>query len=1285
MKRDFTPAVALGSHGMDFPAEKLFGQKGTILAKFQQNQPASAERANRAIFTLRCHSRLQFGLAYIPNNSRKFLFHFGDQDAQFYHELPDEFDFGHDYTAAITWDGALVRLYLDGRLLVESPQPVPVEKLDALHLGPYRDDWIAVNPWADDTLFQQLLCFDEALSPAEIATLSGSTPTPSWQEYQTQLVIPIQDSDAIDWSCAASLPELVSLNSRAPGFTSPDGRFLLAATPDALHFSFEYVIPAGNTVAVGQPRTAESEPEVWGSESFEFYVNHADHNYRFAGNVAGGYAENRDNDAEWNGAWTYESHLEMQIDNSQRWRGEAAIPWSTLDTASNPENMECCLARTWCLPDYTAATVLYGNPAEDSYNQPSRYAKVRFAYGAPVVQQISRENPERGEFRQKMRFASPQDATVEYQVDLLREDGLAQPLPLYRRTLDLQANTPVEIAVTARIPSDTYDLLRYRLIDLTSHSPLASDLSPLTSNLTPLTSNLSPSTSPRSPLLQCLAPFTLNQVPIELKPHYLSCSIDVIVQPALLQKLSGGATEFELVLTMPNGTELLRQPLDGETMSLPFDPHSPAGKYTVTIFTASGKEITAAALDYPGLGEWNTAEFPTDIVLPPFTPLEYDKTTSRLSMWGRAYDYGGGPLPTQITTQEQECFLASPQLIANGVPLEVATSFSFPIKQKRNATHAEMGGATRFSDGSVLSTSELFIEYDGVAYHRLRLNAESDLQDITLRFTLAPEIAKYLHASVNTTWGSKLTRVVPEGHSEYQFYPMFWIGMEDKGLCFFTEHHNGWTGDSNAVFTIDRSAEQAILEIHLRKTLAKGEAFDFELGICATPVKPPHPLAPLVIRGDEYVAPMSRPGHLPVVHSSEYRVPYPHDIDCPFADLPALGRSPADATYREALKQRDAAGNYAVVYLDSRCLSDQYPEIAAFREEWQNTPRVALDYLSEGAKYQVFTCCPTTGANAFFQLKLKELLKRFDFDGVYFDFALMDVCNNHRHGCNEHWPILATREFYRRVALLLHQLGKPEPIIQLHNTDAVQLPAMNFATMLFNGEHIRQASTPMLHNGRDLLDNYGIEMFATELSSLPFGLTNAVYLPADVLLPENGGGKEKPELYVFRMTQAGLAGTLPHNTMLAQDRVHYGLLDKVFRIYEAFGVPQAQFHGYWTKPVAVTDAHGIYISCYTAEDRSRVLAVISHIAKDHDDQEFSVTFDWPKLGITTALPHANERLTSPDPEYQELYQIRAEKQVDARRAPLDLGDFGCEILGWDGNTLRLSLKHHCFAIVELTP
>ena len=61
-------------------------------------------------------------------------------------------------------------------------------------------------------------------------------------------------------------------------------------------------------------------------------------------------------------------------------------------------------------------------------------------------------------------------------------------------------------------------------------------------------------------------------------------------------------------------------------------------------------------------------------------------------------------------------------------------------------------------------------------------------------------------------------------------------------------------------------------------------------------------------------------------------------------------------------------------------------------------------------------------------------------------------------------------------------------MIVLHSTDCVQLPAMTFATHLLNGEHIRQASSSILHNKKAILDTYGIEMFASELSTLPWGI-----------------------------------------------------------------------------------------------------------------------------------------------------------------------------------------------------
>jgi len=293
-------------------------------------------------------------------------------------------------------------------------------------------------------------------------------------------------------------------------------------------------------------------------------------------------------------------------------------------------------------------------------------------------------------------------------------------------------------------------------------------------------------------------------------------------------------------------------------------------------------------------------------------------------------------------------------------------------------------------------------------------------------------------------------------------------------------------------------------------------------------------------------------------------------------------------------------------------------------------------------------------------------------------------CNNHDHGCYERIPLLAQREFYRRIIISQLDAGISEPTIVLHNTDSVQLPAMTFATHLFNGEHIRQHSSTIMHDGKDILDTYDISMFASELSSLPFGLTNSVYQSNDVLIPQFGGGKEDPELYKFRITQAMMTGTLPHNTLPALNRCHFGIFDKVIRIYEDFQVPKASFLGYWTHPVELQSGSDIYVSIYRHASEQRALAVVAHIGKNHQEQNVAFQVHTTDLKLPANL-RIIDRLQAPDPEYAELAERLKKYQVAQERTPLKLGDFGSSEVQCSGNTVSLRLKAHCFALLELYP
>ena len=72
-----------------------------------------------------------------------------------------------------------------------------------------------------------------------------------------------------------------------------------------------------------------------------------------------------------------------------------------------------------------------------------------------------------------------------------------------------------------------------------------------------------------------------------------------------------------------------------------------------------------------------------------------------------------------------------------------------------------------------------------------------------------------------------------------------------------------------------------------------------------------------------------------------------------------------------------------------------------------------------------------------------------------------------------------------------------------------------------------------------------------------------------------------------------------------------------------------------------------------------------------------------KLGLTK-LTAARELLTSPDADYKHLYtdvpNIKGYADISRWRIPVELGDFGVEFKGLDGNCVKLALKHHSVAL-----
>ncbi len=1252
---EFTPDgfLAYGENGISLPAAGLVGEAGTVLFKFKMSEFKEPVLVPRYLLTLRTNSRLMLGF-YTFTNSPLLHFNFTDMTNKYYFKTEKNLVPGQIYQAAFTWDGTTVRVYLDGLLMAEAKQPVAVEKVSKLNIGPYKDGWIAPKPWGNDCFIGELKTWNHALTSDEILAASGIKPKLLSDNYPLQLTVPrltaappVLDGELNDpaWQNASGMIGLIHGKEFNKSWDLPPHSFKLMYDKDNLYLGFDTLFPGRVPIKAGAPR-GDSEPEVWGDESFELYLQVNDVLYRFGGNVAGGFTEWRGTDSAWNGSWTYKTSLKMRIDDCQLWQGEVAIPWTTLGLNAPPATpVKFNFCRTWRLPE----TGTHSSTSEDgSYAKVERFPELRFADTAPALQVLAQNNPDSGKFEQKIQLASARNGKVDYRLQLAKADGSAAPLTVLNKSYTLTSGKPATDDIVVPLTQTGYDRMIFSL------------------------------SQGKELLMQEIMPFQLNEEYVLVSPQFLKEKIYLTVKQDMLKGKFGPDFAARVRITGPAGQAIYNEAIkSADETPVTFVRANPAGPYKIELLNSGSSEVVfSRVLNYPGIGEWEKLSFDNRIIAP-FTALKVDSSTAALNvnMWGRNYQWHDQLFPTQITTQNQPLLSAPVTLEIGGKPVAKAQ-----LKPGTSADHrAELTATARNSDYQV--NSESWIEYDGIQWNQVKIQALNNLQDIKIKIEIPAALVKYLHTSDGFAWGTKLTEAVNEGTRAFRFYPVVWLGMEDKGLCFFAESRATWTSPANQTYRIIKNNATVVLEVNLAAGLKKGEEFAFDFGLLATPVKPLPKNYPLNTFSYHFAAPLNRPGQIPT--SDVMLADAGGELGAFFGDLPTPENCINGKYMTESIRKSQEFGGRAVPYACDRYLSDEYPEVAAFADEWKISPDQTLDYMRDGRKFFLYDCCPTTGANAFYMYKFKQMLERYKPNGIYFDFGIVPVCSNTKHGCNQRTPLLAQREFYRRILLTQLDAGIKEPVIVLHNTDSIQLPATTFVTHLFNGEHIRQASSTLLHNGKDILDNYDLPMWASELNSLPFGLTNSVYLPVDNLMPQYGGGKETESLYKFRQTKAGMAATLIHNTMPALLRCHFGIYDKLIRFYHEFNVPEAKFHGYWQKPAVVKKGQNVFVSVYRHAGEPRILAVIGHVSKSHEDQELEIEFDSAMLGVGP-LNNAIDKMTAPDPAYADLEKRLKEHNVLLNRTPLELGDFGSEIISINNNVLKMKLKHHSFAIIELS-
>jgi len=1240
--KDFGPAI---------PAAPFFDSAGTIAFTLWYAEPRPEDRLrNRHIVTLRMADRGFLGLYFIQA---------GRHLEMSYKQLPETMrlltpaplEAGRAYRAAVTWDGMTVCFYLDGRLVGEMAQgfPATYPPYARLNLGPYRDGWISAEPWgAEDVFVRDLKVWKEALDPLQIAAEAGIEVVSARARYPTLLAVPKAPAPTLDgkldepaWQRAASFVTLLDAVRPERSLTYPDNRPLLCHDGRNLYIGFETLFATGARIVPGAGR-GEVEPEVWPDESFEFHAEVDGRLYRFAGNVAGGTCESLNGGSEFDGDWRYASTLEVRIDNRHHWQGEISIPFESLGIAEPVgRDLRVNFCRTWRSLDEVGITHLQA--ASQNYADREHFVTIRPLATAEGGIVGDSGDPSFGDLRQRLEVHSEAGGELSYTVRAVNASGDGPALMEQRVALEPGGRSSLEIDTALAATGAEHLLFELR-------GPQGETL------------------------LRQLVPFRLSEDYLEVTPVFGAG--EVLVRPRhsmLLAKHPAAAPMLRLL--GPDGAVLCELSIDSdEPRSLPFDPKSPPGWYVAELVSTAGGEaevFAARRFSYTGPGDW--ALPPLEAVPPPFEPIQTVQEGQRVraTVWGREYDFGRSALPASIHSGGRELLAAPAALTVGG---SAVTPDGCEVSSA-SAMRLDLAGSGE-TDACRLR-QESWLEYDGVLVTRIVLSATEDLGAVTLEVPMPRQMAKFAHATASGFGGGGRQNLWLDRDHELPFYPSVWIGDEEGGLAWFCESAADWKTQDRRPIKIVRAGEQTVLQVTFADAVPAGGELALEFGLLATPVKPLPADYPLNLFADGYSVHLNRPApRRPVISSGVVSWE-----GAGFFDLPLEEESPE--TWRWLSEHfRHFEENRAVLtpYTAAMMIPEEYAEAASRLAEWQIVPAGHLNYKRDEKTYSWYWTCPASEAGEFFARKFDRLLDRLPLRGIYLDFGPAFRCNNALHGCRDRYPLLRQRRLYQQLAAAFVRHGVTDYTIVVHNSECVQWPTFTHVTHFLNGEGLRQMSSTVFHDGKDLQDTYTRLDFACEHSSLPFGITSSVYVPTDPLLKEFGGGDEGHELYRFRMTKAALAGTLPHNTIPCPSRTHYGWYDKIVRIYEAFDVPAAEFLPYWRNegPARVVRGKDIYVSLYRSPTRPEVLAVIAHISPEHLDQDVTVEFDPAELGMARWTA-AEEQLTAPDPEYERLYA-----ETNRIRMPIELGDFGVQDVSLSGDELSLHLTHHSVAIVKLT-
>ncbi|MFQ6113960.1 MAG: glycoside hydrolase domain-containing protein [bacterium] len=612
-------------------------------------------------------------------------------------------------------------------------------------------------------------------------------------------------------------------------------------------------------------------------------------------------------------------------------------------------------------------------------------------------------------------------------------------------------------------------------------------------------------------------------------------------------------------------------------------------------------------------------------VLPPWTEVIAQTTEQGVdvSVWGRTYSFAKAPLPTSVTTVDEE-ILASPiRLVGTLDSKPIAFQRKGALLFRQHKAQAIVSG-WQANDTLIVNTTSQ-VEFDGMMRVDMvvmpQRGTSPELSQLWLEVPLKCERVTLFHYWPGR-WGSaENSGAVPKTGLALPFKPFVWLGWGEGGLSWFAESDEGWhPKDANRCIEVMRQGEEMVLRIRILDSLPPRLPLTFTFGFQATPVKPiekefhewrichgaNYEIKNQPVEEGETETVLDRMIELGV----KTLVFHEH-----WTPIQNYFKTTREAELKNLVSECHKRGIKLLLYFGY--------ELSTLAPEWGELADEVLVKNPQGGlaggyhrqpEQRAYIVCYKSRWQDYLVEGIAQALERYGFDGVYLDGTIEPWgCANERHGCGYRaddgslrvsYPIFAVRRLMRQLYALIHPKGG---LVNAHQSTCCVTPTLAFCHSYWDGEQFGGGEL-----SGDSLQKLSLEAFRAEFMGKNFGV------PCEFLV------YERPPKWTF---EHALAFTLLHDV-----RVRPGgfgrqleLMSKIWKAMTDFSVSSAEWHPYWRNQQLVeAQPESVKVSFYLRG--SQALLVVSNLSAKQE-VEGCITLNSSALGLSGAFTFARDAIT----------------------------------------------------------